>query len=102
MTQFIERREDERVVCSDIKVDYKINNRVYSKSIRDISRGGIFVGSDQPVKIGSDVVMVFSDYVKLCLISMGGRIVRGEDEGFAVRFKRNAEEEIDTFIMGLN
>ncbi len=104
MEKNTDKRQHRRIDCPDVKVDYRINNRIYTKWVQDLSAGGTFVVSDQPVRIGNDISLVFSDYLRLCLVQLTGSIIRKEGGGFGVAF-RDAPAEgkrgLDALISGL-
>ena len=104
MEKSTEKRRYRRIDCPEMKVDCKINDRVYTQSIHNISAGGVFVKSDRPVRIGNDINMVFSDYLRLCLVQLTGNVIRKGDDGFGVAFRGAAGEGgrgLDAFIAGL-
>ena len=104
MEKSSEKRRYRRIDCPEVKVDCKINNRVYTKWVHNISAGGVFVRSEHPVRIGNDVSMVFSDYLRLCLVQLTGSVIRKEDGGFGVAFRGAPGEGgrgLGAFISGL-
>ncbi len=60
--------------------------------VRDLSEGGVFIGSGEKVPVGTELFMYIPLEIEkkksLCIVT--GRVVRhaadGETEGFAVRF----------------
>lgn len=75
-----------------IAVDYEFNNRVHRDFIQDISSAGVFIETQNPPSIGEKITLSFSlsDNKKPVMIT--GRIVRSDDRGFAVDFRRKARK----------
>ena len=75
-----------------IAVDYEFNNRVHRDFIQDISSAGVFIETQNPPSIGEKITLSFSlsDNKKPVMIT--GRIVRSDDRGFAVDFRRKAQK----------
>ena len=70
-----------------IAVDYKIDNHVHRDFIQDISSAGVFIETPKPPAIGGDITLSFT-LANDRPIRISGRIVRSNDRGFAVEFKR--------------
>ena len=70
-----------------IAVNYEIDNHVHRNFIQDISTAGVFIETTRPPAIGGDITLSFS-IADDRPIRITGRIVRSNDRGFAVEFKR--------------
>ena len=70
-----------------IAVNYEIDNNVHRNFIQDISTAGVFIETTKPPAIGGDITLSFS-IANDRPIRITGRIVRSNDRGFAVEFKR--------------
>lgn len=81
-----ERRNNSRKACFFAEVDYAVDNRVYTDTIRNISTGGVFIETDYPFEVGTDFRMLFSDYSNINLIQVAGDVIRRSPAGVAVRF----------------
>jgi len=75
-----------------IEVDYEINNRTHRNFIQDISAAGVFIETSNPPAVGEKVTLRFSLADNKKPITVAGRIVRSTDNGFAVDFRRNAQQ----------
>lgn len=96
-----ERRGDDRKMCFFAEVDYSVGNSVYTAPIKNISNGGVFIETNEPFRIGTDVAMLFSDYSNIDLIKVVGDVVRRIPEGIAVKFDLSGNRqtsEIQNFI----
>jgi Tfp pilus assembly protein PilZ len=84
-----ERRRHPRKTCFFAEVDYAAHEGVYTDPIKDISRSGVFIETEQDLKIGDDVTMLFSDFSRIDLIRITGGVVRTVQAGVAVEFEVN-------------
>ena len=75
-----------------IVVDYEINNRTHRNFIQDISAAGVFIETPNPPAVGERITLSFSLAENKKPITITGRVVRSIDNGFAVDFRRNAQE----------
>ena len=85
----VEQREDERKLCFFMGVDYASDHQVFSESIHDISANGLFIETQKALPAGTAINMVFTDYDKLRLIKIPGKVLRASERGIAVRFTFN-------------
>ena len=86
--QYQKGRSDQRH-SRQIKVDYKIGNTVYHGYIHDISAAGVFIETKKLHRVGEKIVLRFSLLENKKAIKVSGRIVRIEEDGFAVDFRLN-------------
>ncbi len=70
-----------------IAVNYEIDSFVRQDFIQDISSAGVFIETPKPPAIGGDITLSFS-IANDRPVKISGRIVRSNDRGFAVEFKR--------------
>jgi hypothetical protein len=75
-----------------IAVDYEFNNRVHRDFIQDISSAGVFIKTQNPPSIGEKITLSFSVADNKKPVTITGRIVRSDDRGFAVDFRRQAQK----------
>jgi hypothetical protein len=75
-----------------IAVDYEINNRTHRNFIQDISAAGVFIETSNPPAVGEKITLSFSLADNKKPITITGRIVRSIDNGFAVDFRRGAQQ----------
>jgi hypothetical protein len=76
-----------------IAVDYEIDNRIHRDFIQDISAAGVFIGTHSPPAVGELITLSFSVAKGKKPITITGRIVRSNDRGFAVDFRRSTRKE---------
>ena len=75
-----------------IAVDYEYNNRVHRDFIQDISSAGVFIKTQNPPSIGEQITLSFSLSDNKKPVTITGRIVRSDDRGFAVDFRRQSQK----------
>jgi hypothetical protein len=80
-----ENRHHPRISCN-FPVDYADQKRVYHDFIQDLSKGGLFIETREPLNIGQTVALTFSLPKSNTHFKMAGRIVRSETGGFAIQF----------------
>ena len=86
--QYHKGRSDQRH-HRKIRVDYKIGKTVYHGFIHDISAAGVFVETGNAHKTGDEIILSFSLFEHKNPMKISGRIVRIEEDGFAVDFRLN-------------
>jgi Tfp pilus assembly protein PilZ len=97
----MERRKSNRKTCFFAEVDYSAKNEVFTDSIRNISKEGVFIETRESLSIGDDVTMLFSDLAQIDLIRVTGDVVRSMPSGVAVKFEINEKlkkETIEQFV----
>jgi Tfp pilus assembly protein PilZ len=99
--QQAERRDDSRVPCL-IAVDYSDRKRVYHDFIQDLSKGGVFIETREPLQLGEAIGLTFSMPTSENHFKVSGKIVRKADGGIGVQFdnklSRYQEEIIRTLV----
>jgi len=75
-----------------IEVDYEIDNRTHRNFIQDISAAGVFIETSNSPAVGEKITLRFSLADDKKPITITGRIVRSIDNGFAVDFRRTAQQ----------
>ncbi len=75
-----------------IAVDYEVNETVQQDFIHDISAAGVFIETQTPPSAGEKIKLTFSiaNYKKPVTIT--GKIVRTDPDGFAVDFRRRPQK----------
>ena len=73
-----------------IAVDYEVNDKVHKEFIHDISSAGVFIETQSPPSAGEKIKLTFSIADNKKPVTITGRIVRTEPDGFAVDFRRKA------------
>jgi dihydroflavonol-4-reductase len=67
--------------------------------LRDISRGGLFVETDKPLKKGMEVAANFSEKPEERLFTVKGKVLRKTNKGMAVQFTGGGADNISTLLM---
>ena len=104
MARHDEKRGKGRKPCFFMAVDYATNNHVYTEAVQDISSSGLFIETDSPLPVGTEINMVFTDFDTLRLIKVAGNVIRSSTEGIAVQFRFADPEEqlrMDRFVSTL-
>ncbi len=96
-----EQRDDPRIPCL-IAVDYSACNRLYHDFIQDLSRGGVFIETREPLEIGETMALTFTMPGSQNHFKMRGKIVRMGEGGLGVQFNTKLspyQEEIIKTLM---
>ena len=64
----------------------------FTDFIQDISSAGVFIKTQNPPSIGEKITLSFSVSDNKKPVTITGRIVRSDDRGFAVDFRRKSQE----------
>ncbi len=94
------KRKHNRKSCL-IAVDYSTPERFYREFIQDISAGGLYIETREPLSKGEKISLTFSVPDSQMPIRVTGEIVRAEESGIAVEFKKisNYQEEIMSSLL---
>ncbi len=84
----LDYREDSRIPCF-LPVDYSTNDRVYQDFINNLSKGGVYIETLSPFRIGQLVSLIFSLPSMQKTFKISGTIVRTEQDGIGVKFRKN-------------
>ena len=84
----LDYREDARIPCF-LPVDYSTNDRVYQDFINNLSKGGIFIETSSPFRAGQLISLIFSLPSMQKTFKISGTIVRTEQDGIGVKFRKN-------------
>ena len=89
------KRKHTRKSCL-IAVDYSTPDRFYREFIQDISAGGLYIETREPLLKGDTISLTFSVPNSEVPIRLTGIIVRTDENGIAVEFDRISkyQEEI--------
>ena len=79
-------RRHDRFECQ-VDVDYDIIDWTYQCSLRDISLGGAYIETEQPVKDGQKIVLTLSSPELESSCAIIGQVVRRDKNGIGVRFE---------------
>ncbi|MDM8551267.1 PilZ domain-containing protein [Desulfobacterales bacterium HSG2] len=87
-----EKRKHSRKPCSII-VDYATQDRSFRDYIRDISKGGVFIETTNFFSAGQEFIMTFSIPNQEKPFRFVGEVVRINERGVGVKFKKKVMEE---------
>lgn len=83
----LDYREDSRIPCF-LPVDYSTNDRVYQDFINNLSKGGVYIETSSPFRVGQSVSLTFSLPSVQKTFKISGAIVRTEQDGIGVEFTK--------------
>jgi len=89
-----EKRKHPRKPCSII-VDYATQDKAFRDYIRDISKGGVFIETTNFFSAGQEFIMTFSIPNQEKPFRFIGEVVRTDDRGVGVRFKRKVPADME-------
>jgi DNA-binding NarL/FixJ family response regulator len=80
-------RKHDRFECL-VAVDYNISDWTYQCFLRDISLGGAYIETEQPIKVGQEIILTLTspELERRCAII--GQVVRRDKKGIGVEFER--------------
>ena len=79
-------RQHDRFDCL-VAVDYDISDWTYQCFMRDISLGGAYIETEQPIKVGQEIILTLTspEFEHRCAIV--GQVVRRDKKGIGVEFE---------------
>lgn len=80
-----EQRSDSRIPCL-IAVDYAFKKRAYRDFMQDLSKGGVFIETREPLNTGESITLTFAMPNEKVHFKIAGKIVRSENGGIGVQF----------------
>ncbi len=80
------QRKHSRYDCL-VGVDYEISDWTYQCYMRDISEGGAYIETEQPIKVGQRLTMSLASPVLELACDIDGTVVRRDPKGIGVRFE---------------
>jgi type IV pilus assembly protein PilZ len=104
-----ERRRSDRVDLV-VRVDYKTVDELFSEFARNINEGGLFIETETPPAIGSEVALQFNIPGSDAPLQVMGRVVRkspgdlGEPPGMGIEFENldnQSQNLIDELVRNL-
>jgi len=93
----IDTRRGSRKPCV-ILVDFSTENLSAQEFIHDISIGGAFIKTDQPLVIGQEIALSFSVPNFEKSFELAGKVMRCNDEGIGVRFMNLTKKQQDIMM----
>lgn len=94
-----EQRSDSRITCL-IAVDYATQNRAYRDFMQDLSKGGVFIETREPLHIGETLSLTFTMPKSGNHFKIAGKIVRSDDKGVGVEFDTKLTQYQEEIIKG--
>lgn len=80
------QRKYDRYDCL-VGVDYDISDWTYQCNMRDISEGGVYIETEQPLKVGQRLIISLSSPILEKACGIKGTVVRRDPKGIGVRFE---------------
>jgi len=90
-TERTESRRYERKPCS-LPTRYKSNEAIHHGLVENISRGGIFVKTEDPANVGQKLVFEILLEKKGKILKVAGQVVRCDGKGLGVEFASNDDK----------
>lgn len=94
-----DQRSDHRITCL-IAVDYATQKRAYQDFMQDLSKGGVFIETREPLNIGEAISLTFSVPQSDNHFKIAGKIVRSDDRGVGVEFNTKLSRDQEAVIKG--
>ena len=70
-----------------VGVDYDISDWTYQCNLRDISEGGVYIETEQPITVGQRLIVSLSSPILEKTCAINGTVVRRDPKGIGVRFE---------------
>ena len=80
------QRKFDRYDCL-VGVDYDISDWTYQCNMRDISEGGVYIETEQPLKVGQRLIVSLSSPILEKTCGIKGTVVRRDPKGIGVHFE---------------
>ena len=94
-----EQRNDDRITCL-IAVDYATQKRAYRDFMQDLSKGGVFIETREPLHIGEKLSLTFTIPKTGNHFKIFGQIIRSDEKGIGVEFDKKLSEYQEQIIKG--
>lgn len=69
-----------------VPLKYTSSDQIFQGIIKNISKGGLFIKSDQPIPVGMKLKLSIPSKKESKLVKLGGKIVWSDSNGFGVEF----------------
>ncbi len=73
-------------------INYFSRSRLHSGTIKNISRNGLFIKSNEVFRIGDALTLILQGRDRKKAYTVKGRVVRVNHDGFAMDFKKTGEQ----------
>jgi hypothetical protein len=91
--EFMERREYQRFRCDNLYVGYDVDGTQSQKLVLDISEGGVFMKTDDPLPAGQKVILTFADSDGRAQYRINSTVVRTVNSGIALVFDADNQQQ---------
>jgi len=91
---FLGKRLHARKECL-LTTDYVFDDRAYRNFVKDISEGGVYVQTNQPIEVGNEIIQSFSLSSEQIPFKFSGEVVRADKGGIGVKFKNITQYQKD-------
>lgn len=78
-------RKDERFDCH-VVVDYDLSDATYHCCLMDISWGGAYIATEQPIEAGRRIIISLASVDRTVSQSFNGLVIRHDRDGIGVKF----------------
>lgn len=85
-----DRKHPRRSVSVPLK--YTSSDQSFKGIIQNISKGGLFIKSEQPIPVGKKLKLSIPSKKKAKLVKLGGKVVWSDSNGFGVEFEGTPEK----------
>ncbi len=90
----LDERESPRKACL-LKVDYQAQDNTHTEHILDISMGGVFIETGEPIAVGQEITLIFTFPNSQEPLKVKGEIVWRNPKGIGVRFTDINPQQVD-------
>jgi Tfp pilus assembly protein PilZ len=80
------KRMSVRKPC-DIPINYATQNRVFSDTITDISKNGLFIETNQAINVGEEIMLSFNMQGYDRPFKIKGKVAHSSRQGIGVEFR---------------
>jgi Tfp pilus assembly protein PilZ len=93
-----ERRNVERINVGLKALFRKDDNEVFDAKVRNISMGGLFMETPQPLKLGTDIAVDIDAENIGRIMWVFGHVVRENESGVAIEFSNTDKTNLDLLL----
>jgi uncharacterized protein (TIGR02266 family) len=90
----LDERESPRKPCF-LAVDYQAEDSTYTKNILDISTGGVFIETIEPIAAGQEITLNFAFPESQEPLKVSGEIIWRNPKGIGVKFVGITDQQVD-------
>ncbi|UCH23781.1 MAG: PilZ domain-containing protein [Deltaproteobacteria bacterium] len=90
----LDERESARTPCF-LAVDYQAEDSKHTKHILDISTGGVFIETIEPIAVGQEITLNFAFPESQEPLKVSGKIIWRNPKGIGVKFTGITDQQVD-------